>query len=161
MAISILTTGIRTNTIFGDEAKLQVIEELCIELYDDSDEVVAYYYDTREEGYIIVESDGLDFIEYCPNSSSYELSKNTRYYYPAPRVILEEYDSNTYINVITGETCNKADVDFIVNSKVADEVGAYDVACEVLSATEKNGVSQRTGGNTVVEEKTLTKSTNL
>ena len=56
----------------------QIIKESRVDLYNQNEKVIAYYFKTENGGYIIVESSGNDFIEYSTEPNSMNLKKTEK-----------------------------------------------------------------------------------
>lgn len=81
LLFSINTTAF-ANTIVGTTPSVDYSSE--IKLYDSNENVIAYYYELNPAGYVIVNADNNEIIEYSENNNKYFLEKDAHYYYGGP-----------------------------------------------------------------------------
>lgn len=137
-------------TDINKETELSVLTNSAIPLYNDNDEVIAFHYELNNGGYIIVNSDGSDFIEYSLEETNLELEKKEKYYYNSPCSIYEKIDNSTVENCATNEEIEIEDLDFKIEQKgSSNQEAATVLATSVVSAT----------ATTTVEEKKLSHAT--
>lgn len=93
--------------VLAETIKADIIPDTEVELYDEDKNIVAYYYKLGTGGYIILNSEKDDFIEYSKDSDRLELSNDKTYYYGGPIKVYEEVFNETVRNCRTKEICAK------------------------------------------------------
>ncbi len=134
----------------SNESKVFVIQNSQTPLYNNKNEIVAYYFSLNSGGYIIVNSNGSDFIEYSLEPSAKPLNTQEKYYYSAPCSIYKKINNDKIENYKSKENMTLDTVNFQIEPKnICDEKKAAALATTLVS---KKSYS-------VIEEKTLRYST--
>lgn len=132
------------------EEDITVLEDSSIPLYNDKDEIIAFHYELNNGGYIIVNSDGSNFIEYSLEKTDENLSKDEKYYYNNPCSIYEKVNNSVIENCTTNEKTEIEDLDFnIKKSSSCNEKAATALATELIT----------TAASSTIEEKKLSHAT--
>lgn len=117
---------------YGD-INISVLTNSATPLYNNENEIIAYYYELSNGGYVIVNADGSDFIEYSLEESKINLVNGKKYYYSDVLSLYEKIDSTTAENCITGETTEVDDIEFsIKESGKNNKEGATKLATDLL-----------------------------
>lgn len=103
----------------NNEEDITVLKGTSIPLYNENNEVVAFHYELNNGGYIIINSDGSDFIEYSLERSILDLEKDEKYYYNNPCSIYKKVNSSKKIkNCITDERAEVKDLEFNIKKVI-------------------------------------------
>lgn len=119
-----------------NETEISVLTNSVTPLYNNENEIIAFYYELNNGGYIIVNSDGTDFIEYSLEESMLDLGKDEKYYYNEPLSIYEKIDNSKVENCITNEKTEFKDLEFsIKTSGKCNQKNATDLAIDMISSS--------------------------
>jgi hypothetical protein len=106
------------NEVNANTSSFSLMENSEVSLYGIDDSIVAYYYTLSNGGYIIVESDGTDFIEYSLEENSGYIDSDEHYYYFGPLSCYTRLNDNSFINVKSKEIVEEKDLNiFLTKSK--------------------------------------------
>ena len=141
VAITFLTFVVFQNqTIYAkdindyEDTSISVLTNSTIPLYNNENDIIAYYYELSNGGYIIVNADGSAFIEYSLEDSKIDLLESKNYYYSDVLSLHEKLDSAIAENCITGEIAEVDDIEFnIKKSGINNVKSATDLAMNVVS----------------------------
>lgn len=111
----------------------QIIKESRVDLYNQNEKVIAYYFKTENGGYIIVESNGNDFIEYSTEPNSLNLKKTEKYYYLGIRSIYQQGADGIVKNYFDGGTICNNDIISTISSGELNTEKAMELAGNVLN----------------------------
>lgn len=117
-----------------ESTDISVLTDSPVALYNNEDDIIAYYYELSTGGYIIVNSDGSDFIEYSLEESEIDLIDNKYYYYNDVLSLHEKVDNQVAENCITGELTEIDDIDFNIKKSGSNNIkNATNLANNVIS----------------------------
>ncbi len=109
--------------------------EETISLYNESNEVIAYYYKIKTGGYIIINSSGTRLIEYSTDNSKVNLDKGSTYYYSGICSIYKSKGNSVIENCNTKKETNIDSVSFNITSEEEKNVAkATNVAKAVATS---------------------------
>lgn len=121
---------------YNNDIEISVLTNSVTPLYNDANQIVAFYYELNNGGYIIVNADGSNFIEYSLEESMLDLDKHEKYYYNEPLSIYEKIDNSKVENCITSEITEVKDLEFnIKQSGKCNQKNATDLAVSLISSS--------------------------
>lgn len=92
----------------NEELNILIDESTKIDLYGDTDQVVAYFFNLKDGGYIILDSETNDFIEYSTESENLFITDSSKkYYYGGALNYFEEYSKDAIKDLSTNEIVDK------------------------------------------------------
>jgi len=95
----------------------KVVANSQVALYNDENEVVAYYFRLSNGGYVITTADGTDFIEYSLKPVNFQLNNRETYYYPNPCSFYKKVNNQLAANCITQEKVTLNAMDFAIEAE--------------------------------------------
>lgn len=129
---------------------LSVSEDSTIPLYNDTNEIVAFYFSLNNGGYVIVNSDGSDFIEYSLEPTNTQLDNQKKYYYSSPCSLYEKVDDSVIRNSASNDEVALDEVMFEIepedtyNKEAAKALSTTLVSTNSSTVTEENSISNTT-----------------
>lgn len=109
-----------TTSNLAAENSTNIIDYLSIiNLYDSSEEIVAYFYQLNPTGYIIVKADDNEMIEYSFDDNRYISSPNEHYYYGGPLTyykLAETEEGNVAVDLKTNMQINISEIPSLTKS---------------------------------------------
>lgn len=93
---------------FNRELGISIDESSKINLYGNSDQIVAYFFNLKDGGYIIIDCQNNDYVEYSTESENLFITNpEKKYFYGGALNYFEENSANTIKKVATNEIVNK------------------------------------------------------
>ena len=166
--VFILLLGMcRAGNVYADEKKIEILdglvvdEDTAIPLYNYKDDVVAYYIEGNDNGYVILDNAG-DVIEFSYHDSIDDIEKSdTDCYYGGPGnyYVEEKVDSNILVNISTDKKMKKDKIeDFEIDEdeKISENTGIVNRG--TVTITLPDGINYSNGKSTYTDKiyKTLT-----
>lgn len=115
--------------------------ESQIELYNENNDIVAYYFKFSEGGYVITNSDGSEVIEYSFDRQKRYLESSKKYYYSGPCSIYKKVGNINIENVSTSEEATLDDVEFEIETEVKNnKLQAISMANDIMELSAESGI---------------------
>lgn len=160
ISICAVQSSVIANAKCNESCVSDVEKNKVIPLYNTDNEIVAYYVDIKNGGYVITDSAGNDFIEYSLEDDGIQLDEKSTYFYCAPCSLYRETEDEEVVDCYAGNAQNTRSI-----SDLECEIEPVDSANNVCGS-EKRAVSlasdlalQLAEKVTVKEEKKLSYST--
>lgn len=103
-------------SIIENNLSVDILEKTCVNLYDNSENIIAYYYKINPKGYIIISKTNFDVIEYSTSSCSFNINNKNKYYYNGPLLYYIKSDNNYVTDIKSGEKIHKSDLKSSINN---------------------------------------------
>lgn len=135
-----------------------------IGLYDENENVVAYYKNLSNGGYAIISADGNECIEFSRENIYGELSYEKKYYYSGPlgmytRDTTNDNNIGEIKNVITEEYTRMDEIEFSVQTGDVSVEKVNNTRLNIENSCLESNMSTRSGTNTLLESRYLAHST--
>ena len=101
-----------------------------IKLYDSNENIIAYYYELNPTGYVIVNADNNEMIEYSEYNNKYFSEKDAHYYYGGPLMYYKADGTRQFGSIIELQSQKEVaieDITPLVRGSEADSLGTLNI----------------------------------
>lgn len=125
-----------------------------IKLYDSNENIIAYYYELNPTGYVIVNADNNEMIEYSEYNNKYFSEKDAHYYYGGPLMYYKADGTRQFGSIIELQSQKEVaieDITPLVRGSEADSLGTLNIDNFLIKtrAVSSDSTSHNSGTYTV------------